>query len=61
MTREEIIASLIVASDWKSETLVAHPAFDHFVAQMKERQYGPDPLHSAWTFFAAGWDADPEP
>jgi hypothetical protein len=58
MTRDEIIAKLLhEPTPYQRDTLVAHPAFDPFVAQMAQRQYGEGPLRSAWAFFASGWDA----
>lgn len=57
MTRDQIIERLQRAGVTRLDAHVAHPAFEHFVSQMRDKQYGPDPCLQAWLFFASGWDA----
>lgn len=34
-----------------------HPAWHAFVREMRFRQYGAEPLSTAWGFYKKGWEA----
>jgi hypothetical protein len=34
-----------------------HPAWPSFVEEMKNREYGQEPLQQAWGFYKSGWEA----
>ena len=61
MTREEIVETLSLPTSEtypESATLeLSGPAFDTFVIEMKDKQYGYEALSSAWNWFFSGWDA----
>ncbi len=46
--------SMLIVSD---PDYKKHLAFPAFVQEMKERQYGREPLNDAWQWFKSGWEA----
>jgi hypothetical protein len=36
-----------------------HPGWEAFKEEMKDKQYGREPLNQAWWFFRLGWEARP--
>jgi len=53
MTENEIINRLQL--DIKSYP--KHPAWKSFVIEMRDKQYGYEPLRSQWSFYKQGWEA----
>lgn len=52
MTKDEI---LLVLRDTVHREAHQTAAFDYFVKEMEDRQYGQEALVSAWEFFASGF------
>lgn len=52
MTPDEIAAHV-------GPDAASHPAWDSFCEQMRDRQYGWDPVTQAWFWYRLGWAAAP--
>lgn len=58
MERKQIVVMLM--GDWHPDALQENPAFDSFVALVKnENDLPPEVLRRAWLWFQAGWHASP--
>lgn len=45
-----------IADKLYPEDVRAHPAWKSFVIEMRDKQYGQEPLMQAWGFYRKGWE-----
>jgi hypothetical protein len=58
MSRTEILERFeTLKTPAQVSDILQHPAYDLFVECMADKQYGAEPLSTAWEWFASGWDA----